>query len=204
MKSAACIAAAAGLCVTFSVQADPLYVIEQLIVNVSSEPDGGERVASIRSGDKVESIERQGDQTHVRLASGSEGWVKSSYLSADPPLRQRLDERTQELEKTQRRVEQLESELAQAKLVANAKPAPIQAPPPPPPAEEEDERTPEVAPPPSKPITTTHTAFPEASGRPTWKWVVGSSAVCLLAGFALGWRTLDRRIRRKYGGLRIY
>ena len=26
----------------------------------------------------------------------------------------------------------------------------------------------------------------------------------LLVGFALGWRTLDRSIRRKYGGLRIY
>jgi hypothetical protein len=200
MKSAAWIAAAAGLCVTLNVQAETLYVIEQLIVNVSSEPDGGERVASIRSGDKVESIERQGDQTHVRLASGSEGWVKSSYLSNDPPLRQRLDERTQELEKSKRRVEQLESELAQAKLVANARPAPVEAPPPPPPAAEP---TPEPQPS-SQSITATKTFFPEASGRPTWKWVVGSSAVCLLAGFALGWRALDRRIRRKYGGLRIY
>jgi hypothetical protein len=26
----------------------------------------------------------------------------------------------------------------------------------------------------------------------------------LLAGFAVGWRVLDRRIRSKYGGLRIY
>jgi len=33
---------------------------------------------------------------------------------------------------------------------------------------------------------------------------VGSAAVSLGCGFLLGWRTLDRRIRRKYGGLRIY
>jgi hypothetical protein len=39
---------------------------------------------------------------------------------------------------------------------------------------------------------------------PTWLWVAGASAVALVVGFVLGWRTLDRRIRRKYGGLKIY
>jgi hypothetical protein len=33
-------------------------------------------------------------------------------------------------------------------------------------------------------------------------WV--SALAGLGAGFALGWRVLDRRIRAKYGGLRIY
>jgi hypothetical protein len=40
--------------------------------------------------------------------------------------------------------------------------------------------------------------------RPTWLWALGSSLVALVIGFALGWRMLDRRIRAKYGGLRIY
>jgi Bacterial SH3 domain len=190
MKSAACLAAVIGLCVTMSARAETLYVIEQLVVNVTTSPDGaGDRVASIRSGDRVELIERQDDQAHVKLGSGAEGWVKSSYLSADPPLRQRLDERTEELEKTKRRVEQLENELEQAKLIAPPAPPPVA------------ERPPEAAPP-----ERSHTIFPDVnpSGRPTWKWVVGSSAVCLFLGFALGWRALDRKIRRKYGGLRIY
>jgi hypothetical protein len=42
------------------------------------------------------------------------------------------------------------------------------------------------------------------SAHPIWQWVLGSAVVALLGGFALGWRMLDRRIRRKYGGLRIY
>jgi hypothetical protein len=33
-------------------------------------------------------------------------------------------------------------------------------------------------------------------------WV--SALACLGAGFVLGWRMLDKRIRAKYGGLRIY
>ena len=40
--------------------------------------------------------------------------------------------------------------------------------------------------------------------QPSWKWVIGAALVALIVGFALGWRTLDRRIRKKYGGLKIY
>ena len=45
---------------------------------------------------------------------------------------------------------------------------------------------------------------PERPGQTPWPWVLGTSFVMLLAGFVLGWKTLDRRIRHKYGGLRIY
>lgn len=37
-----------------------------------------------------------------------------------------------------------------------------------------------------------------------WGWLAATALVALAAGFLLGWRLLDRRIRRKYGGLRIY
>jgi hypothetical protein len=40
--------------------------------------------------------------------------------------------------------------------------------------------------------------------RQGWAWLIGASLGTLVAGFVLGWRMLDRRIRRKYGGLRIY
>jgi len=39
---------------------------------------------------------------------------------------------------------------------------------------------------------------------PRWSWLAGGVAVALALGFALGWRALDRRIRKRYGGLRIY
>jgi hypothetical protein len=40
--------------------------------------------------------------------------------------------------------------------------------------------------------------------RSAWEWVLAAALLALAAGFVLGWRVLDRRIRRKYGGLRIY
>ena len=38
----------------------------------------------------------------------------------------------------------------------------------------------------------------------SWHWLAGAGAAGLVVGFFLGWRTLDRRIRKKYGGLKIY
>ena len=47
---------------------------------------------------------------------------------------------------------------------------------------------------------------PAAAPQPAlmWGWLALAVVLALGAGFALGWRILDRRIRRRYGGLRIY
>ena len=38
----------------------------------------------------------------------------------------------------------------------------------------------------------------------SWKWTAGAAALGFVLGFIIGWRTLARRIRRKFGGLKIY
>ncbi len=40
--------------------------------------------------------------------------------------------------------------------------------------------------------------------QPTWAWVGGAAILGLAIGFIAGWRVLARRIRKKYGGLKIY
>jgi hypothetical protein len=208
--------------------AEPVYVIEQLVVSLASAPGPeGERIGQVKSGDRLELLEREGDEAHVRLPSGTEGWIKASYLSAEEPLQHRLTERTAELEKLKQEGDQLkqdmsrlESQLAAARATHNVAPAPTATPTPTPtptpaPAGTPGPNTPptETIPPPvsdalsggSTPIReTVFLRSPERSGQTPWPLVVGTSFVMLLAGFVLGWKTLDRRIRQKYGGLRIY
>jgi hypothetical protein len=204
--------------------AETLYVIEQLMVNVNSAPDAtGARISTIKSGDAVEVLERQGDQIHVHLANGTEGWVRKSYLSEQEPLQHRLNERNTEVEKLKQDVARLESEVAAAKAAPHAKPGPAGAsmggataagtssgsapapmtPPasqaPPAARGQDDPATPESAHEPPYFMTP-----PDAPARPVWHWALGSFVVALGLGFVLGWQMLDRRIRRKYGGLRIY
>jgi Bacterial SH3 domain len=220
-------------------QAETLYVVEQLYVTVNTMPDGsGERVGQIKSGDSVELIEKQGDQTHVRLASGSEGWVKSSYLSADPPLREQVKARTAELEQVRKEKAQVEAELTKTRSAlaaanASAKSAAREAAASPPPnapssnasptmpkpsASAARDATPNLdaapnadaasSPPPAEATSQTPPPLfqdePMMPSRPSWLVAFAVALLTLAVGFALGWRMLDRRIRAKYGGLRIY
>ena len=174
-------------------RAETLYVVEQLVVNVNSAPDSsGERIATVKSGEGVEALERVRDQVHVKLAGGKEGWIRASYLSADEPLRQRLAERTAE-------VARLQAQLDAARSAGGAAPAggaPAAAPAAPAVAAEDS-----AAPPP--PGALFAGATQENPGR-VWPWALAAALLGLGVGFALGALVLDRHIRRKYGGLRIY
>jgi Bacterial SH3 domain len=223
------------------IHAETQYVIEQLVVNVNSAPDStGERVATIKSGEAVEVLDRQGDQVHVHLANGTEGWVRKSYLSAEEPLQHRLTQRSAEVDKLKQEVARLEGELASARATAGherpgvvqtntsgsahatraaatavaaaassaptVNPAQSPASPPgshgqvdPPSTGSVDSSADPAAGEPSYFMTP-----PEEPARPVWHWALGSFVVALALGFVLGWQVLDRRIRRKYGGLRIY
>jgi len=166
--------------------AEALYVVEQLVVSVSSTPDAdGERIASLKSGDRVELIERSGDTAHVRLANGKDGWLRSSYLSPEQPLRSRLQQSEAEVSGLKAQVSRLEAQLSGASSLRAT--APLAA------APEEA-----VAPAPL------FSAAGEAAAPRVWPWAVLSAALALVVGFALGWWMLDRSIRRKYGGLKIY
>ena len=181
------------------VRAEDLYVIEQLVVSVSSTPDGsGEHIASVRSGDALEVLERSGDEVHVRTRSGREGWIRASYLSAQEPLRPQLAQRTAEVARLKEEVSRLQAQLEAARSPASAAPgggaaAPAAA------------LTGAVA---AEDAATTPRALfaaeEEENPRRVWPWALAAALLALCVGFALGALVLDRHIRRKYGGLRIY
>jgi hypothetical protein len=188
-------------------RAETLYVIEQLVVTVNSTPDaGGERVASVKSGDGLEVLERSGDVVHVRLANGKDGWIGTRYLSSDEPLRPRLAQRDAEVAQLKEEVSRLQGQLAAAR-------APTAAAPPGAGSSAANTVTAATA------ATAAPTSAAEAGGAATeplftgaadetaprlWPWALSAALAGLFLGFAVGALVLDRYIRRKYGGLRIY
>ena len=204
-RSPAALAAALLLLCALAPQrsrAEELYVIEQLVVSLNNAPDAtGERIGSLKSGDKVEVIERSGDQAHVRTASGREGWVRASYLTAEEPLRARLAERTAEVARLKEDLGRLTAQPEAART--SARPAPGAQPPP-----RTAANAAVAAEPPEEAVRAPRGGLfgrgPDERGRRVWPWALGSALVALIVGFALGALVLDRHIRRKYGGLRIY
>ena len=191
-----------GLAVTAVLHAESLYVIEQLVVGVSSTADaGGERVATLRSGDRVEALERTGDEVHVRLANGLEGWVRAAYLSADEPLRVRLAQRDAEVARLNDELSALKTQLhpAAAPAAAGAVVSTAGS------GATASAATPrQAAEDPAAPAPGALFSAGEERARPLWPWMLAAAVIAFGAGFGLGALTLDRHIRRKYGGLRIY
>ena len=110
---------------------EPLYVVEQVIVSVNSAADGsGERVASLKSGERVELLERAGESVHVRLPDGKEGWLRAIYLSGDAPLKPRLAQAEAEVTRLQAQVGRLQGQLAAATAARHETQAPRRRPPP--------------------------------------------------------------------------
>ncbi|MEZ5500948.1 MAG: SH3 domain-containing protein [Steroidobacteraceae bacterium] len=205
MKTLAATILATGLVLPALAVGDTRYVVEQLVINLTTEPGAGERLASARSADAVEVLEEQDGFARVQLRSGVEGWMKSSYLSREEPLRARLDQRQQELDKVKRELadakRQLERRSGSSDKTTPAAPAPA-APTVAKDASPTDQAEAETGAPPlmGRGDVAAKTASRGAS--------IGVSLLAALlafgAGTGFGWWLLDRRIRRKYGGLRIY
>jgi len=180
-----------------------LFVSDKLVLNVYSEPEqAGSRVATIETGDIVDELERGQGFVRIRLSDGREGWVGSNYLTTDAPaatqLRdlqrqqkgatQAVDKKAaEEIARLKKENEALQTQVKDLKAAAAA-PAPA------------DEGVLEGASPAPQRLAATGTAN---AGGSTWLW---SFIVVLAAGlaYAAGYQSLARRIRKKFGGLRIY
>jgi uncharacterized protein YgiM (DUF1202 family) len=173
------------------------YVSDELVLGVYAEENSqGQRLATLHSGASVETLTQKGDFAQVRLADGTTGWVKSAFLTANEPAVVRIKRLEEELDRSRAttpalaeaaarsEVERLRTELAakQSELDAaraGSTPAPTEAP---------------------GPLSAIH-----AAAAPRWPMIVAAAvAVGLAGGFWLGYATLARRVRDKFGGLKVY
>jgi hypothetical protein len=170
------------------------YVTDELVLGVyATQNTQGQRLATLHSGAVVETLSTNGDATEVRLPDGTRGWVKTAYLTNIEPAATRIKQMQEELDRThattpalaeaaeRSEVERLTRELAAAQQTAAdaaAQPAASNG------------AVPAAAPP----------ALPEPH---FWKWL-GALCAALIAGFWLGYATLARRIKAKFGGIKVY
>jgi Bacterial SH3 domain len=178
-----------------------LFVSDKLVLNVYSEPDqAGQRVATIETGDAVEELERDQGFARIRLGDGREGWVGVNYLTSDAPAAVQLRELQRQqksgsqtdkkaADEIARLKKESEALQAQVKELKTAATAPAVA----------DDGVLEGATPASRQLV----PAPPATSGSAWIW---SLVVVLAAGlaYAAGYQTLARRLRKKFGGLRIY
>jgi hypothetical protein len=182
------------------------YVSDELVLGVYADRNNqGQRLTTLHSGARLDTLGVQGEFTQVRLSDGTTGWVKSAYLTTQEPAVLRVKKLEEQLERSRAttpalaeaaarsEVEQLTRELAamQAELDAarESRGAPTAAP---------DDDAPKIAAP--RGVSASISAATKVSAG---IWIPAVLAA-LAGGFWLGYATLARRIRHKFGGIKVY
>jgi uncharacterized protein YgiM (DUF1202 family) len=181
---------------TARVTAATAYVSDELVLGVYSEQNNqGQRLTTLHSGASVETLAVNGDFTQVRLNDGTIGWVKSAYLTTQEPAVVRIKQLQDELDRSRATTPALaeaaaRSELEQLKreLAANAMLTP-----------------PGDSAAASGAGARAATMLSRTAASSARAWIeVAATLASLMVGFCLGYATLARRIRHKYGGLKVY
>jgi uncharacterized protein YgiM (DUF1202 family) len=194
-----CLAALLLALLTYDASAQTAYVSDELVLGVYAEQNNqGQRLATLHSGSSVETLAQNGEFTQVRLSDGTTGWVKSAYLTSKEPAVVRVKQLEEELDRSRAttpalaeaaersEVARLTRELAakQAELDAAHGAAASQSP-----------RTVAAA----DPAAMRFLLSPKAVT------LIGAAlGVSLLGGFWLGYATLARRVKHKFGGIKVY
>ncbi|HTB87209.1 MAG TPA: TIGR04211 family SH3 domain-containing protein [Steroidobacteraceae bacterium] len=177
------------------------YVSDELVLGVYAEENNqGQRLATLHSGTGVETLAQNGEFTQVRLSDGTTGWVKSAFLTTKEPAVVRVKQLQEELDRTRATTPALaeaaaRSEVERLKLELAAKQSELDA-----------ARAGGPAPVIESPAAASSAlAAIHAAAAPRWPVIAGiAAAIGLACGFWLGFATLARRVRAKFGGIKVY
>jgi SH3 domain-containing protein len=180
------------------------YVSDELVLGVYAEENNqGQRLATLHSGASVETLAQSGDFTQVRLNDGTTGWVKSAFLTSTEPAVVRVKRLEEELDRSRATTPALaeaaaHSEVARLNQELAAKQSELDA-------ARSGAASPLAA---AQPVPGPLAVIQPPAGT-TWIAIAGIAAACALAfglacGFWLGYATLARRVRRKFGGIKVY
>jgi hypothetical protein len=182
-------------------RAAPAYVTDELVLGVYAEQSTqGQRLATLHSGASVETLAVSGESTQVRLPDGRTGWVKTAYLTTREPAAVRIKQLQDELDRNRATTPAL-AEAAERSEVARLTRELA--------ARQDGAMAPADPAAPSMPAAAAAAGGSKdvADSRPfdpqPWLWIV-TLCMALAGGFWLGYAALARRIREKFGGIKVY
>ena len=199
------LAALPGTLLAATAAAASAYVSDELVLGVFAEQNGqGQRLATLHSGASVETLSVAGEYTQVRLNDGQAGWVKSTYLTTREPATSRLRQLEEELDRirattpalaeaaARSEAEHLKGELAATQSALEAARAAAA------PAGRRDtaDRSPAAL--------SVAAARPAGRGSVDIRIAALALAAALALGFWSGYAALARRVKHKFGGIKVY
>jgi hypothetical protein len=201
-----CVALLSMALLAGSAAAATAYVSDELVLGVYTGENGqGQRLATLHSGASLDTLSVNGEFTQVRLNDGTIGWVKSAYLTTREPATVRVKQLEEELDRRRATTPALaeaaaRSEVLQLKRELATKQSELDA-----------ARAALAVPTAASGLATAGGGSPRGAtagvsavtSARLWAWGI-SIPLALACGFWLGYAALARRIRQKFGGLKVY
>ena len=189
------LASLSGANVMAASEGDVVYVTDELRLGLyATEETTGRARKTLLSGARLTVLERALMSIRVRTDDGEEGWVKTAYIVEAEPARSRLArveaeaatvaaqlaEQNTTLAAAEARTNELLAELEEANAGITELPA-LKAE--------------------NKALTA---ALNEGGVRVPLLWLIVAALISAILGGLIGYWLLDRRVRSRFGGLRLY
>jgi hypothetical protein len=159
------------------------YVTDQLVLGVYSQQNQqGQHLATLHSGASVEVLAASGDYSQVRLPDGTTGWVKTTYLTPQLPATAMIKQLQEELDRMRATTPALAEAAAHSEVRAAQG----------------------GAPPSRRKWTPCAATWAAAGSAPHPYRTLLAMVLALGLGFWLGYVTLARRVKHKFGGIKVY
>ena len=175
------------------------YVTDRLMLGLHEAADTSDRpFRSLESGTEFEILSRDRLYAHVRLADGTQGYVKAAYVVYEPPAKLIVNQTQAEVERLTTELEEAKAAFAEPAAVIDALKAETVA------LKSDLETARERV----EGLEKDNEEYQSRAERYQYSlpytWVGGAIAVCLVAGFLGGLWWMDHRSRKRHGGIRIY
>ena len=175
------------------------YVTDRLMLGLHQAEDTSDRpFRSLESGTAFEILSRDRLYARVRLADGTEGYVKAAYVVDEPPAKLIVNQAQAEAERLTRELEEAKAAFAEPAAVIDSLKSQAAA----------LESELEAARTRLDDLEEDNAKYQSRAERYQYSlpytWVGGAIAVCLIAGFLGGLWWVDHRSRKRHGGIRIY
>lgn len=176
-------------------RAETVYVTDELRLGLyEGEQTRGRPFKTLVSGDALEVLERARVSIRVRTPDKDEGWVKTAYVVSKEPAKRRVATLSQaNLQLIEERdAANAEKTAAEAQIESLQRDLSI--------AEAGIEDLPAL----ERANTDLRAQLASAGNRVPLSWLMVSAGVALLIGTLAGYFWLDRKVRRRFGGIRVY
>ncbi len=175
------------------------YVTDRLMLGLHQAEDTSDRpFRSLESGTEFEILSRDRLYAHVRLADGTEGYVKAAYVVYEPPAKLIVNQAQAEAARLTTELDEAKAAFAEPAAVIDslkAQAATLTSD-----LEAARARVDE--------LQEDNNRYQSRAERYKYSlpytWVGGAIGVCLIAGFVAGLWWVDHRSRKRHGGIRIY